>query len=131
MSVRDKDVEVDFTVRAPHGVEFVGSYVNGDVEAVNLAGPVEANTVNGGVRVETSAGDASARTVNGGVSLTLPRDVDADLEAETVNGSISTDFPITVVGRMSPRRLYGRIGDGGRPLRIRTANGSIRIRSGT
>lgn len=152
MSVRDNDVEVEFMVRVPRGVEFVGSNVNGDVEAVDLAGPVEANTVNGGVRVETSAGDASARTVNGsvtavvralgqrslsfetvngGVSLTLPRDVDADLEAETVNGSISTDFPITVVGRMSPRRLYGRIGDGGRPLRIRTVNGSIRIRSGT
>ena len=48
-----------------------------------------------------------------------------------MNGSNSTDFPITVVGRMTPRRLYGRIGDGGRRLRIRAVNGSIRIRSGT
>lgn len=150
MTVRDNDVEVEFTVRVPRGVAFAGHNVNGVVEAANLAGPVEVHTVNGGVRVETGSGGAAAstvngsvtavvralgsgpmrfETVNGAVTLTLPRDLDADLEAETVNGSISTDFPITVSGRLTPRRLVGRIGRGGRSLSVETVNGSIRIRS--
>lgn len=147
MSFRDNDVEVEFTVRVPRGVAFSGNNVNGAVEAAGLAGPVLARTVNGRVRVETSSGGAVAttvngdvtavvhamgsapmrfETVNGAVTLTLPRDLDADLDAKTVNGSITTDFPITVSGRLTPRR---RIGRGGRPLQVETVNGPIRIRS--
>ncbi len=37
MSTRDNDVQVDFTVRVPAGVRFVGKTVNGAVEAANLA----------------------------------------------------------------------------------------------
>ena len=150
MSTHDNDVEVIFHAQVPRGVGFVGGNVNGDVEASDLAGPVNAHTVNGGVRLETSGGDASATTVNGGVTavvrgqgrgplrfktvngsvtVSLPRNLNADLEAETVNGSISTDFPITVMGRLTPRRLNGRIGQGGRSLRLETVNGSIRIRT--
>ena len=149
MRTRDNDVEVDFTVRVPRGVRFEGVTVNGGVEAVNLAGPVELNTVNGGVRLETSGGDAEAatvngsitaivrqlgeqplrfHTVNGGISVSLPAGLDADLAAETVNGSISTDFAVQVQGRMNPRELSGRIGRGGRRLELETVNGSIRLR---
>src|SRR5439155_4995065 len=46
MNVRDNDVTVDFTVRVPAGVRFVGKTVNGEVAAADLAGDVEANTVN-------------------------------------------------------------------------------------
>jgi hypothetical protein len=150
MSTRNNDVEVAFHAQLPAGVRFSGGTVNGDVEVNNLTGPVEANTVNGGVRLETSSGDASAhtvngsvtavvhgqgtsplrfRTVNGGVTLSVPKDLSADLEAETVNGSIETDFPITVTGRINRRHLDGRIGQGGRSLKIETVNGSIRLRS--
>ncbi len=150
MSVHDNDVQVDFTVRVPAGVVFEGHTVNGGVEAVDLAGPVTLGTVNGGVRLETDAGNARAstvngsitavvrstgsrslrfRTVNGGITVSLPRGLNADFEARTVNGSISTDFPIQVVGRMNPRRLSGRIGQGGRSLELETVNGSIRLRA--
>jgi DUF4097 and DUF4098 domain-containing protein YvlB len=64
-------------------------------------------------------------TVNGGITLQLP----ADLEARTTNGTIATDFPITVDGGLSSRRLTGRIGRGGRQLRVRTVNGSIRLQA--
>jgi len=149
MNTHDNDVEVDFEVRVPRGVRFDGSNVNGDVDATNLAGPVELNTVNGGVRLETSNGDARAETVNGsitatlrslgtgplhfetvngGITLTLPGDLSADLEAKTVNGSIQSDFAITVQGRMNPREVSGRIGQGGRTLELETVNGSIRLR---
>lgn len=146
----NNDVEVEFTVRVPRGVRLDGNNVNGDVEATNLAGPVELSTVNGGVRLETSSGDARATTVNGsvtavvralgerslrfstvngGINLSLPAGLNADLEARTVNGSIQSDFPISVTGRINPRRLAGRIGQGGRVLELETVNGSIRLRS--
>ncbi len=147
---RHNDVEVIFHAQLPSGVKFVGGNVNGDVEANGLTAAVRASTVNGGVRVETSSGDASAttvngsvtavvrgpgqgplrfKTVNGSVTVSLPKQLDADLEAATVNGSIETDYPITVTGRLTPRRLSGRIGQGGRSLRLETVNGSIHIRS--
>lgn len=151
MSTPNNDVEVDFVVHVPRGVAFVGSNVNGDVEATELAGPVEARTVNGGVSIATTTGEATAstvngavtavvrgagdrqplrfRTVNGSITLSLPANLGADVDAQTVNGTISTDFPVTVTGRLSPRRLVGRIGDGGRDLRLSTVNGSIRVRS--
>ncbi len=149
MRVRDNDVEVEFRVRLPRGVAFHGATVNGGVEAVNLSAPVALRTVNGGVRLETSAGDASAhtvngsitavvramgdralsfQTVNGAITVSLPAGLNADLQATTVNGGIQSDFPVTVSGRMTPRRLNGRIGQGGRSLDLQTVNGGIRLR---
>ncbi len=150
MNTHDNDVQVDFHAQVPAGIAFAGHNVNGDVEASDLAARVDAATVNGGVRISTTAGDASAttvngsvtaevrgqgdgrlnfKTVNGSVTVTLPKSLNADLEAHTVNGSIETDYPITVQGRLTPRRLEGRIGQGGRDLRLETVNGSIRIRA--
>src|SRR5919197_6070321 len=43
MSVHDNDVKVDFTVRVPQGVKFIGKTVNGEVEAGGLASDVDAN----------------------------------------------------------------------------------------
>ncbi len=150
MSTHNNDVEVEFQAQIPAGVAFAGGTVNGDVEANNIGGPVDATTVNGSVRLETSSGEASGetvngsvtavlhgagtkplsfKTVNGGVTLSIPKDIGADLEAETVNGSIETEFPITVTGHINRRHLDGRIGQGGRSLKIETVNGSIRLRA--
>ncbi len=148
---RDSDVEVEFEVRVPAGVNFEAATVNGDVRAADLPGDADLSTVNGDVDV-TAAGTArgttvngsiSARlgrgdwtgnlkftTVNGGITVSLPRGTGTDLEASTVNGSIESDFPITVQGRMNPRTMRGRIGAGGRMLDLTTVNGSIRIREG-
>ena len=148
-NTRNNDVQVDFVVRVPRGVHFEGNTVNGDVEAMNLDGDVDVSTVNGGARLETNGGEARASsvnggvtavvrslgerglkfsTVNGGITVTLPAGLSVDLDAETVNGSITSDFPISVQGRMNPRKLAGRIGQGGRLLDLETVNGSIRIR---
>jgi hypothetical protein len=149
MSTHDNDVVVDFTVRVPAGVRFVGKTVNGAVEAANLAGDVDANTVNGSIRISTS-GYAEARTVNGsitaslgrsnwsdaiefstvngGITLDLPPTLSTEIRASTVNGDIETDFPLTVTGRLGPRHVHGTIGSGGRQLALTTVNGSIRLR---
>jgi hypothetical protein len=152
MNVRDNDVTVDFTVRVPAGVRFVGNTVNGAVEAANLASDVGANTVNGSIRISTS-GYAEAqtvngsivasigratwtdgldfRTVNGGITLDLPAGLSTEVRARTVNGDIQTDFPLMVTGRLGPRSVNGTIGSGGRRLALETVNGSIRLRKST
>jgi hypothetical protein len=150
MSTRNNDVKVTFTVRVPKGIRLIAKTVNGEVSATGLQSDVEAHTVNGKIRVDTTelvrantvnggievrmgAGswneDLKFTTVNGGVDLTLPSGVSADVHATTVNGGISTDFPITVSGRWGPKSLNGRIGSGGRNLKISTVNGGIALRS--
>jgi len=152
MNVHDNDVVVDFTVRVPAGVRFVGRTVNGEVGAANLASDVDANTVNGSIRISTSGYaeaqtvngsiDASLgrggwsdalefRTVNGAITLDLPANLSTEVRANTVNGDIQTDFPIMVTGRLGPRSLRGTIGSGGRRLALETVNGSIRLRKST
>ncbi len=149
MNIRDNDTRVDFMVRVPPRVNFVGRTVNGDVDAESLGGNVAAHTVNGSIGV-SSAGYVEATTVNGSITasmgradwtdelafstvngsitLNLPSDLGVKLTAKTVNGSIDTDFPLTVRGRFSGRRLTGMIGDGGRELWLETVNGAIRLR---
>lgn len=150
-STRDNDTVVHFDVRVPYGVRFVGRTVNGEINGEALQADVEAHTVNGSVKVTTTGSavantvngsvnvtmgradwpnDANFKTVNGGITLTLPNVIDAELRADTLNGSIASDFPITVTGELSPRRLYGRIGNGGHDLRLSTVNGSIRLIKG-
>lgn len=145
----NNDVRVDFEVKVPAGVEFVGATVNGDVTALNLpddaevstvngvlevtaAGSVEASTVNGSITAKIGrggwTGELEFSTVNGGIRVTLPTDLDADVKATTVNGSVDSDFPITVQGRMRPRSLQGRIGKGGPRIDLTTVNGSIELR---
>lgn len=149
MNTRDNDVTVTFTVRVPTGVRFIGRTVNGDVEARSMNAPVDVKTVNGSASFSTTSyGEAttvngsitaslgsatwsetlSFTTVNGSITLNLPSDASTEVRASTVNGDITTDFPLTVTGRMSPRRLNGTIGGGGRSLELETVNGSVKLR---
>jgi len=146
MSTRDNDVQVEFSVKVPAGVRFVGHTVNGGVSASGIAADAEAETVNGGVELDASGtarattvnGGIHARlgradwdgalkltTVNGGIELTLPEGLNAEVRASTVNGEIETDFPLAVSGRISRRSLHGTIGSGGRQLELSTVNGGI------
>ncbi len=149
MHTENNDVMVNFTVRVPAGVRFIGRTVNGDVEAADLDAEVRAHTVNGGVTLSTKSyaeaatvnGSITAsigradwqeslefETVNGSITLNLPDEVNTEVRAETVTGEIFTDFPLTVKGKFGPRRVSGTIGKGGRELHLGTVNGSIRLR---
>jgi hypothetical protein len=149
MKVRDNDVSVEFRVKVPEGVRFVGRTVNGGVSASGITADAEVETVNGGVDIE-AAGTARAQTVNGGIKaalgradwtgtlrlktvnggirMTLPEGASAEVKASTVNGDVQTDFPLTVRGRISRRKLEGTIGGGGRLLELETVNGGIELR---
>jgi len=148
-NIGNNDVRVDFTVEVPAGVKLIAESVNGNVQADRLESDIDANTVNGQIGLSTTgsaeantvngsitasignagwSGELTFETVNGGIELTLPASLNADVHASTVNGGISTDFPLTVQGRFGPKRLNGRIGNGGRTLSLTTVNGEIELR---
>lgn len=149
-NTRNNDTQVEFDVRVPAGVHFVGRTVNGEVVAESLSGDAEGHTVNGSVRISTT-GTARANTVNGsldltmgradwpdgakfatvngGITLHVPSFLNARLKASVLNGSIESDLPITVTGTVSRRRLEGTIGSGGQDLELSTVNGSIKLKT--
>lgn len=148
-NTRDNDVVVDFEVLVPRGVLFTGRTVNGNIEATGLTADVDVQTVNGNVDVETTGlaeaatvnGSIEARlgranwtdtrsfqTVNGGITIELPGDLHADVSASTVNGSLSSDWPMTISGKWGPRKMRGKIGNGGRGLELQTVNGDIELK---
>jgi hypothetical protein len=69
-------------------------------------------------------------TGDGSVSLYLPPDFNADLDAHTGDGSIRNDLDVEDGGERAERRtLRGKIGTGGKVLRVRTGDGSIRLKT--
>lgn len=69
-------------------------------------------------------------TGDGSVSLYLPPDFSAELDAHTGDGSIRNDLNVESAGEERARRtLRTRIGAGGNVLRIRTGDGTIRLRT--
>ncbi len=147
MSVRRNDTQVDWEVRVPANVRFHGRTVNGDIQIENLKADVVARTVNGDVELETTGSaeastvngdvratfdvmreDARFETVNGSVILDVADDLNADLDASWMNGDLESDIPLRLNGRLGRRQAQGMLGEGGPELRVRTVNGSIRIR---
>jgi Toastrack DUF4097 len=74
--------------------------------------------------------DWEITTGDGGVSLYLPSDFSAELDAHTGDGAIRNDLDVMAGGggEINHRTVRGRLGDGGRQLRIRTGDGAIRLR---
>jgi hypothetical protein len=146
----DNDIEVEFTVRVPRGVnidvgtvngsvdvrgvtgEVNASSVNGGVDAISDGGPVTASTVNGSIRASMRSlgrGDLEFSTVNGSITVELPEQLDADLRMTTVNGTLSSrDYPLTVTGRFNPQNMRATIGKGGTRLSFSTVNGNVELR---
>jgi len=149
MHLNRNDVKVEFTVRVPNGVRFIGRTVNGGVQADHLGADVEAYTLNGKIVVST-AGAAVAETVNGSIhvimgnahwlgarrfstvngsiDLELPCNTTAELSASTVNGDITTDFPLATHRHVANHNSHGTLKTGSRELKINTVNGNIILR---
>jgi len=148
MSTKNNDTSVDFTVRVPVGVGFIGRTVNGDVSGDSLPGNAEGHSVNGSIRLAAAGlaaattvngsisaamgrgdwpGEAGFKTVNGDITLKLPATANTEVKAQLVNGRIKSDLAVVVVGKVEPRRLEGTIGAGGRQLTLSTVNGNITL----
>jgi DUF4097 and DUF4098 domain-containing protein YvlB len=147
----------DGSIRASDvGGELILDTGDGSVTVDGARGRVDVDTGDGGVNVtgrmtsvKLHTGDGSIvyraepgtemsdnwdiTTGDGSVTLYLPNDLGAELDAHTGDGSIRNE--LDVVGESRPdkeeskRTLRGRLGAGGRQIRIRTGDGSIRLKS--
>ena len=109
---------------------------DGSVNVTGNLGVVRLHTGDGAIvyrseRGSAMAGDWEITTGDGAVSLYLPPDFGAELDAHTGDGSIGNDLAVTSADSPGEdrRSVKGRLGSGGKRLRIRTGDGSIRLRS--
>ncbi len=103
-------------------------------------------TGDGTIRAQIDADSAMAEdwdlsTGDGSVILTLPSSFNGELDAETRDGSVRTTHPLLRSAdrersgddnddrRERRRSLRAKMGEGGKALRVRTGDGSIRIES--
>ena len=64
---------------------------------------------------------------DGSVDVTLPAELQANIEASTNDGHITMGIPLTVEGTFSTSQLHGKMNGGGQPIVIHTGDGSIRL----
>lgn len=105
--------------------------------SVNVSGSlsvVKLHTGDGSVVYRAAPGSTMKEpweivTGDGSVSLYLPNDFGAELDAHTGDGTIRNDLNVEDAGEERARRtLRGRIGAGGKLLRVRTGDGAIRLK---
>ena len=71
--------------------------------------------------------DLTSRAGSGSVEVSLPSEVNAEVDITTGSGGISSEFPVTMES-VRRRELRGRIGTGADGfLRVSTGSGSVRI----
>ncbi len=104
---------------------------NGKIELGEHRGSVDAATSNGTIRCELE--DLGKHgcvlvTSNGRISLSLPDDVDGDVDIRVDNGIIRTAREISGSSEERTGRLKGTLGRGGTPIRLRASNGTIQLR---
>ncbi len=141
--------KVHFTVRVPENIRFHAENVNGSVTAEHLGRFVHASSVNGSVKASTKSwveastvngsiqasmgsadwnGNLKIQSVNGSITLELPDDINTEVSFASINGSLESDFPFTVSGKMGRHLMQGKIGNGGRDLKVETVNGSVKLK---
>jgi DUF4097 and DUF4098 domain-containing protein YvlB len=146
----------DGSIRATEvGGELILDTGDGSVTVENARGRIALDTGDGGVDVtgrftgvKLHTGDGSIvyraepgtemsenwdiTTNDGGVTLYLPSGFGAEVDAHTGDGSIRNDLSITdgpePEGEEHRRTLRGKLGEGGKQIRIRTGDGTIRLR---
>jgi Putative adhesin len=123
---------------------------DGHIEARNLDGSVDATSGDGHIKIDgrldalnVKTGDGSidarlqpgskivsswsVRTGDGSVDITVPADLQANIDASTNDGHISLGIPVTVEGTFSNSQIHGKMNGGGQSLVVHTGDGSIRL----
>jgi DUF4097 and DUF4098 domain-containing protein YvlB len=121
-----------------------GRMLGGDVEANTGDGSIRLDGALASVRVRTGDGSVTVRaekgsspaadwdivTGDGSVTLEVPDGFGAELDAHTGDGGIHVrDVTLSnVTGKIGKNSVRGRLGDGGKAVRVRTGDGSITLK---
>jgi len=114
---------------------------DGSVSVSGKLGAVKLHTGDGSITFRADSGTAmtedwSMTTGDGGIAVYLPQDFAADLDAHTGDGSIRNELKLAAEAEAggdhsesSRRTLRAKLGAGGKMLKIRTGDGSIRLKA--
>jgi DUF4097 and DUF4098 domain-containing protein YvlB len=114
---------------------------DGSVSVSGKLGAVKLHTGDGSITFRAESGTAmtedwSMTTGDGGISVYLPPDFAAQLDAHTGDGSIRNELKLQAEAEAggdrtesSRRTLRAKLGAGGKMLKIRTGDGSIRLKA--
>jgi hypothetical protein len=113
---------------------------DGSVSVAGKLGAVKLHTSDGTITLRADAGTAmkddwSLTTGDGSVAVYLPADFAAELDAHTGDGTIRNELKLAAEAeaggdRESSRRtLRAKLGAGGKTLKVRTGDGSIRLKT--
>lgn len=150
------EASIRFEVQVPRSIKYDFdrvSSVSGNVEVSQVSGRIHATSVSGQVRVHDVSGSVSAKSVSGNVEVeirrldgasddmkfssvsgnvdvSMPAEIDADVDMSSLSGGIKTDFPIEVTKeRYGPRtNARGKLGNGSRRLQMSSVSGSLSLR---
>jgi len=123
---------------------------DGHITASGLDGSLAVNTGDGHINVDgrfdaldlrTGDGNIEARVMNGSkvangwrlhsgdgrINVSLPSDLNAELDAHTGDGHITLDVPISVSGSLSKSSIHGKLNGGGGTISISSGDGSIHV----
>lgn len=106
---------------------------DGSVNVSGRLGVVRLHSGDGTIVYRADSGtkmedDWEVTTGDGAVTLYLPPDFGAELDAHTGDGSVRSDLYGDDRAAVNAGSLRSRIGAGGKLLRIRTADGSVRLK---
>ena len=120
-SVRGEDLDGLLDARSGDGsVHVAGRFDN--VQLHTQDGSVELEAVRGS-RLQTGW---HLETGDGSMHVTVPRDLNADLELRTGDGHIAVDLPLNQQQK-TEHETRGRLNAGGPPLLVKTGDGSITL----
>ncbi|HNQ88577.1 MAG TPA: DUF4097 family beta strand repeat-containing protein [Verrucomicrobiota bacterium] len=104
----------------------------GGITLDECTGPLHARTAGGSISATLTGSpetDCSLETAAGSIELQVPRTCSAEIDAATAGGTVRTDLSIVVQGEQKRGALEGKLGQGGRTLRLRTSAGNIHLKA--
>jgi len=127
-SGRRGNMGASFTIRAPRQIEIeLVDTSNGSVQVANVEGNARLRTSNGSVRITGFVGDVEARSSNAAIELD---DFSGSANLRTSNGRITAEaIRGYLEAETSNARITARVAEAasGRPLRLKTSNGSVNL----
>lgn len=113
------------------GGHFAAEATNGRVTATGLGQSANVATTNGVIALtfnHVGGEGIRAETTNGTITISIPPATNANLTARVINGAITHEGLDLQISESSRRRLDGRLGAGGLPIRLETTNGTITVK---